>query len=148
MFCRFNLYEPVEFISRHLMDKLEWSKVRDNVAIHVPCSSKKMGIEAAFNAVAQKCSHQITSSDVPCCGKLKLSLSLRDRLTAVLIISQARRRLRAYGWLPSVMQRGALVYSMLTTDASKHHLLAVFAHNVDMSYSACFSMQAWQETGA
>ncbi len=52
------------------MDKLEWSKVRDNVAIHVPCSSKKMGIEAAFNAVAQKCSHQITSSDVPCCGKL------------------------------------------------------------------------------
>ncbi len=58
------------------MDKLEWSKVRDNVAIHVPCSSKKMGIEAAFNAVAQKCSHQITSSDVPCCGKLKLSSSL------------------------------------------------------------------------
>lgn len=51
------------------MDKLEWSKVRDNVAIHVPCSSKKMGIEAAFNAVAQKCSHQITSSDVPCCGE-------------------------------------------------------------------------------
>jgi len=59
-----------------LMDKLEWSKVRDNVAIHVPCSSKKMGIEAAFNAVAQKCSHQITSSDVPCCGKPKLLLSL------------------------------------------------------------------------
>ena len=76
MFCRFNLYEPVEFISRHLMDKLEWSKVRDNVAIHVPCSSKKMGIEAAFNAVAQKCSHEITSSDVPCCGKPKLSSSL------------------------------------------------------------------------
>ena len=76
LLCRFNLYEPVEFISRHLMDKLEWSKVRDNVAIHVPCSSKKMGIEAAFNAVAQKCSHQITSSDVPCCGKLKLSSSL------------------------------------------------------------------------
>ncbi len=72
MIHRFNLYEPVEFISRHLMDKLEWSKVRDNVAIHVPCSSKKMGIEAAFNAVAQKCSHQITSSDVPCCGKHKI----------------------------------------------------------------------------
>ena len=67
--CRFNLYEPVEFISRHLMDKLEWTKVRDNVAVHVPCSSKKMGIEAAFNAVAGKCSHQITSSDVPCCGE-------------------------------------------------------------------------------
>ena len=70
--CRFNLYEPVEFISRHLLDKLEWTQVRDNVAIHVPCSSKKMGIEAAFNAVAQKCSKQITPSEVPCCGEILL----------------------------------------------------------------------------
>lgn len=51
------------------MDKLEWTQVRDNVAVHVPCSSKKMGIEAAFNTVAQKCSKQITPSEVPCCGK-------------------------------------------------------------------------------
>ena len=56
------------------MDKLEWSQVRDNVAVHVPCSSKKMGIEAAFNAVAQKCSKQITPSEVPCCGKYLLFL--------------------------------------------------------------------------
>ena len=75
--CRFNLYEPVEFISRHLMDKLEWSQVRDNVAVHVPCSSKKMGIEAAFNAVAQKCSKQITPSEVPCCGKHPLLFTLK-----------------------------------------------------------------------
>ena len=51
------------------MDKLEWTKVKDNVAIHVPCSSKKMGIEAAFNNVASKCAHSVTPSDVPCCGK-------------------------------------------------------------------------------
>ena len=66
---RFNLYEPVEFISRHLMDKLEWTKVKDNVAVHVPCSSKKMGITDAFNKVALQCAHQVTPSDVPCCGK-------------------------------------------------------------------------------
>lgn len=72
--CRFNLYEPVEFISRHLMDKLEWTKVKDNVAIHVPCSSKKMGIEAAFNNVASKCAHSVTPSDVPCCGKASQQL--------------------------------------------------------------------------
>lgn len=58
------------------MDKLEWSQVRDNVAVHVPCSSKKMGIEAAFNAVAQKCSKQITPSEVPCCGKHPLLFAL------------------------------------------------------------------------
>ena len=68
--CRFSLYEPVEFIKGFLMDKLEWNKVRDNVAIHVPCSSKKMGIEAAFEEIASKCAHEVTHSGIPCCGKL------------------------------------------------------------------------------
>ena len=57
--CRFALYEPVEFIRHFLMDKLEWSKVRDSVAIHVPCSSKKMGIESAFQQVASMCAHEV-----------------------------------------------------------------------------------------
>ena len=42
---RFSLYEPAEFISNHLVDKLEWKKVRDHIAVHVPCSSKKLGVE-------------------------------------------------------------------------------------------------------
>ena len=33
---RFSLYEPAEFISNHLVDKLEWKKVRDHIAVHVP----------------------------------------------------------------------------------------------------------------
>ncbi|KAK9843234.1 hypothetical protein WJX74_009043 [Apatococcus lobatus] len=65
---KFSLYEPVEFIKGFLMDKLEWNKVRDNVAIHVPCSSKKMGIEQAFEEIASKCSHEVTHSGIPCCG--------------------------------------------------------------------------------
>lgn len=49
--CRFSLYEPVEFIRHFLLDKLEFQRVRDSVAVHVPCSSKKMGVEEAFMKV-------------------------------------------------------------------------------------------------
>jgi len=62
------LYEPVEFISRFLSDKLEFSKVRDTIAIHVPCSSKKMGIERSFAELAGKCAHEVVHSGIPCCG--------------------------------------------------------------------------------
>ena len=65
---RFSLYEPAEFISNHLVDKLEWKKVRDHVAIHVPCSSKKLGVENTFAKIAGLCAEQVTPSGVPCCG--------------------------------------------------------------------------------
>jgi hypothetical protein len=65
---RFALYEPVEFIRHFLLDKLEFRKVRDSVAIHVPCSSKKMGIEDAFTRIAEMCAHEVTASGIPCCG--------------------------------------------------------------------------------
>ncbi|CAG9465318.1 unnamed protein product [Pedinophyceae sp. YPF-701] len=65
---RFSLYEPVEFISTFLVDKLEWTKKKDSIAIHVPCSSKKMGIEKTFMSVAEKCANEVTPSGIPCCG--------------------------------------------------------------------------------
>ena len=65
---RFSLYEPVEFISHFLADKLEFNKVRDSVAVHVPCSSKKMGIEESFMKVASMCANEVVPSNIPCCG--------------------------------------------------------------------------------
>jgi len=65
---RFALYEPVEFIRHFLVDKLEFKKVRDTVAVHVPCSSKKMGIEEAFVQLAGLCAHEVVPSGIPCCG--------------------------------------------------------------------------------
>ena len=67
---RFSLYEPVEFINTFLKDKLEWRQVRDNVAIHVPCTSKKLGVTSAFEQVAGLCAKEVTPSGIPCCGKL------------------------------------------------------------------------------
>ena len=65
---RFSLYEPVEFIRHFMLDKLDFSKVRDTVAIHVPCSSKKMGIEESFMKVASMCANEVVPSNIPCCG--------------------------------------------------------------------------------
>lgn len=50
------------------MDKLEFKKVRDTVAIHVPCSSKKMGIEESFAKLAGLCASEVVPSGIPCCG--------------------------------------------------------------------------------
>lgn len=65
---RFALYEPVEFIRHFLADKLEFKQVRDTVAVHVPCSSKKMGIESAFSELAGMCAKEVVPSGIPCCG--------------------------------------------------------------------------------
>ena len=65
---RFSLYEPVTFFKLFMMDKLEFKKVRDTIAVHVPCSSKKMGIERSFLELAGKCAHEVVPSGVPCCG--------------------------------------------------------------------------------
>ena len=43
-------------------------QVKDKVAVHVPCSSKKMGIEAAFMNLASRCARDVQPSAVPCCG--------------------------------------------------------------------------------
>jgi D-lactate dehydrogenase len=58
----------VEFIRHFLVDKLEFSKVRDTVAVHVPCSSKKMGIEESFVKLASMCAKEVVPSGIPCCG--------------------------------------------------------------------------------
>jgi len=65
---RFSLYEPVSFIRNFLADKLEWTPRPGAVAVHVPCSSKKMGLMNDFNKVASLCSEDVVPTDIPCCG--------------------------------------------------------------------------------
>jgi len=65
---RLRLYEPVEFIHAHLMDKLRFEKRPETVAIHVTCSSTKMGLDAAFRVVAEACAERVVAPAVGCCG--------------------------------------------------------------------------------
>lgn len=64
----FSLFEPVGFINNMLSDKLEWSQVKDRVAVHVPCTSKRAGLEESFARLAGKCAGEVHMSGVSCCG--------------------------------------------------------------------------------
>ena len=66
---RLRIFEPVEFIFTFLMEKLNFKKLKDPVAIHITCSSRKMGLEAKFRAVAEACAEDIVIPEkVKCCG--------------------------------------------------------------------------------
>ena len=65
---RLTLLEPVEFIHRHLMDKLRFEKRPETVAVHVTCSSTKMGLEGLFRELAAACAERVIVPAVGCCG--------------------------------------------------------------------------------
>jgi len=66
---RLRLLEPVEFVHGHLMDKLRFERRPGAVAVHVTCSSTKMGLADKFRAVAEACSEKVVIPPrVGCCG--------------------------------------------------------------------------------
>ena len=65
---KFALYEPVQFISMYLKDRLQFQKVRDTVAIHVPCSSKKLKLNDQMVELAEMCAREVHVTPIPCCG--------------------------------------------------------------------------------
>jgi D-lactate dehydrogenase len=66
---RLRLYEPVEFIHAFLLDALEFTKIPETIAVHVTCSSIKLGLREKFLAVAGACAEKVVVPDhVGCCG--------------------------------------------------------------------------------
>jgi len=63
------LLEPAEFIHDHLLDKLRFAKQPGRVAVHVTCSSTKMGLGPKLEAVARACAAEVVVPPrVGCCG--------------------------------------------------------------------------------
>lgn len=63
------LYEPVEFVHDFLLDKLSFRKLPETIAVHVTCSSTKMGLAAKWRTVANLVAEKaIFPKDVTCCG--------------------------------------------------------------------------------
>jgi D-lactate dehydrogenase len=66
---RLKIYEPMEFISRFLLDHLKIAPCAETVAIHITCSSRKMGLEAVFREVADLLAvENIFPDEISCCG--------------------------------------------------------------------------------
>ena len=66
---RLRLYEPVEFILRHLATRLEFRKIPETVAIHTTCSALKMGLAPRLKELAGMCAERvIVPAGIECCG--------------------------------------------------------------------------------
>ena len=65
----FPIYEPAQFILKVLRPGLTFSKSTRPVALHSPCSSRKMGLDSPLRQLAELCAEAVIVPDsVGCCG--------------------------------------------------------------------------------
>jgi len=65
---RLRTYEPVEFIHDFLLPDLRIARRPGAVALHLTCSSQKLGLEGKLRTVAAACAEQVVAPPVGCCG--------------------------------------------------------------------------------
>jgi hypothetical protein len=49
------IYDPTEYAAKFLLDRLVINSKEKSIAIHVPCSSKKMKKDKFFEQIARAC---------------------------------------------------------------------------------------------
>ncbi len=62
------LYEPVEFIEKFLLERLEFRRFAGTVANHVTCSARKMGLAERQKKILELCAEQVIETGAVCCG--------------------------------------------------------------------------------
>jgi len=65
---RLRTYEPAELIHDLLRERLRFERRAGTVAIHVTCSSIKMGVGERLRALAQACAERVVQPTSGCCG--------------------------------------------------------------------------------
>lgn len=66
---RMKLYEPAEFISDFLAPNLCFHRHDTPVAVHVTCSTRRMGLAPKIIDLARRCSSKVlVPAEVGCCG--------------------------------------------------------------------------------
>jgi D-lactate dehydrogenase len=63
------IFEPVEFSLNSLLPHLHITPTAETIAVHITCSSRKLGLEKAFHQVAETLAAKTVFPDeVACCG--------------------------------------------------------------------------------
>ncbi len=63
------LYEPVEFIDKFVLDRVEIEPVDACVAVHATCSTRKMGLVDTLLKVARTCARKaVLPEEIGCCA--------------------------------------------------------------------------------
>lgn len=66
---RLQLFEPIEFVLRYLMDRLSFTQMDVKVAVHPTCSTRKLGLENKLEQLARACAKEVVMpADIYCCG--------------------------------------------------------------------------------
>ena len=66
---KMHLYDSAEFVWMKMRDRLEFKQGDTPIAIHLTCSTRKMGIEEAVIGLAKLCSSKVLLPEgVGCCG--------------------------------------------------------------------------------
>jgi D-lactate dehydrogenase len=65
---RLRLHESAEFVHDELMARLRFTRTPGPVALHVTCSSTKMGLEPKLRALAAACAEKVVVPPTGCCG--------------------------------------------------------------------------------
>jgi len=66
---KLKMFEPLEFIHDYLMDVLQFNQQDETIAVHVTCSSTKLGLKEKFKKVAEACATTVVMpAKVRCCG--------------------------------------------------------------------------------
>ena len=66
---RLQLYEPVAFIHKFMLDRLTFHKLPLTVAVHATCSAVKMGVDPLMIDLASRCAEKVIAPPhVTCCG--------------------------------------------------------------------------------
>ncbi len=62
------LYEPVEFITEHLLPYLTITPIDETVTVFPVCSMKKMDLDTKLVELAKLCAREVVVPDTNCCG--------------------------------------------------------------------------------
>jgi len=63
------LLDPVRFALQELVPRMKQIQELDQVALHIPCSARKQGLESDFVELASRCAKQLFQPEEEgCCG--------------------------------------------------------------------------------
>ncbi len=66
---RIKLYDTVEFIHEFLLDRLIITPAKETVALHITCSTTRMGIADKLKTIVEQCVTDVVIPDqITCCG--------------------------------------------------------------------------------
>ena len=64
-----DLYEPAEFIEKFVLDRVRITPVAETVAVHITCSTRRMGLAETVVRVARACAKKvIVPEEIGCCA--------------------------------------------------------------------------------